>query len=146
MKNAAGILSRLAPLLMALCLACAAGHALPNGALQTADLGRCELDSGKFIQPCLLSYRTYGRLNVSRTNAVFFPSWYNGRSEDLAQFFGPDKIVDTTRYFGVAIDALGDGVSSSASNSTTQHGAAFPSAAKSAAMSGGSASSSAAPR
>jgi homoserine O-acetyltransferase/O-succinyltransferase len=120
------MLARAALMLTVICVACAPGHALRDGALQTANLGRCELDSGTFIEPCLLSYRTYGRLNAAGTNAIFFPSWYNGRSEDLAQFFGPDKIVDTTRYFGVAIDALGDGVSSSASNSSTQHGAAFP--------------------
>jgi homoserine O-acetyltransferase len=36
-------------------------------------------------------------------------------------------MIDTTRYFGVAVDALADGVSSSPSTSTTQHGPAFPS-------------------
>jgi homoserine O-acetyltransferase len=35
-------------------------------------------------------------------------------------------LVDTEKYFGIAIDALGNGVSSSPSNSTTQHGLAFP--------------------
>jgi len=34
--------------------------------------------------------------------------------------------VDPTKYFVIAVDALGDGVSSSPSNSTTQHGTAFP--------------------
>jgi homoserine O-acetyltransferase len=98
----------------------------PAAPVQTADLGRCVLDSGKFIEPCLLAYRTYGRLNAEGSNAILFPTWYNGRSEDLEQFFGPDKLVDTTRFFGVAVDALGDGVSSSPSNSAAQHGPAFP--------------------
>jgi homoserine O-acetyltransferase len=100
---------------------------LHEGTLQTANLGRCSLDSGKFIDPCILAYRTYGHLNEQGSNAILFPSWYNGRSEDLASFFGPDGMIDTTRYFGVAVDALADGVSSSPSTSTTQHGPAFPS-------------------
>jgi len=94
--------------------------------LETANLGRCALDSGKSIDPCWLTYRTFGHLDPDRGNAVLFPSWYNGTSEDLIQFFGPNKLVDTSRYFGIAVDALADGVSSSPSNSTTQHGAEFP--------------------
>ena len=101
-------------LLLAICVVLAGAQ---DGALNTANLGRCTLDSGKFIEPCVLAYRTYGRLNAQGTNAILFPTWYNGRSEDLKQFFGPDKLVDTTRFFGVAIDAFGDGVSSSPSNS-----------------------------
>jgi homoserine O-acetyltransferase len=97
-----------------------------DGSLQTANLGRCTLDSGEFIEPCLLAYRSYGKLNEQGTNAILFPTWYNGRSEDLKQFFGPAKLVDTTQYFAIAMDALGDGVSSSPSTSNTQHGAAFP--------------------
>jgi len=97
-----------------------------EGALQTADLGKCALDSGKSIAPCRLSYRTFGKLNSAHSNAILFPTWYNGRSEDLVQFFGPGKMVDTGRFFGIAIDALGDGVSSAPSISTTQHGSAFP--------------------
>lgn len=58
------------------------------------------------------------------------PTWLYGRSSDLVQFFGEGgaspHLVDTSRLFGIAIDALGDGVSSSPSNSATQHGTAFP--------------------
>ena len=118
-------LRRIVPLLFAVC----ALHAFAQqqeGSLQTANLGRCALDSGEFIDPCLLAYRTYGQLNAEGSNAILFPSWYNGRSEDLQQFFGPDKLVDTTRYFAVAVDALGDGISSSPSNSAAQHGARLP--------------------
>jgi homoserine O-acetyltransferase len=117
-----------AKILMMLAFVSASALALEaqDGALQTADLGRCTLDSGKFIEPCVIAYRTYGRLNAEGSNAILFLTWYNGRSEDLKQFFGPDKLVDTTRFFGVAIDAFGDGVSSSPSNSATQHGPVFP--------------------
>ena len=103
-----------------------AGAQAQAGRLKTANLGRCVLDSGKSIDPCLMAYRTFGKLNTERSNAVLFPTWYNGRSEDLMPLIGPGKLVDTTRFFGIAVDALADGVSSSPSNSATQHGAAFP--------------------
>jgi len=73
-----------------------------------------------------VGYRAFGTLNANHSNAILFFTWYNGTSKDLEQFFGPDRLVDTTRYFVVAIDALGDGRSSSPSNSTTQRGSQFP--------------------
>ena len=97
-----------------------------DGALKTANLGSCALDSGLKIEPCLLAFRTFGELNADQGNAILFPTWYNGRSEELVDFFGPGKLVDTTHFFGIAVDALGDGVSSSPSTSAAQHGAAFP--------------------
>jgi homoserine O-acetyltransferase len=58
------------------------------------------------------------------------PTWLYGRSSDLVPLFGdgssPQHLVDTGRFFGIAIDALGNGVSTSPSNSKTQHGTAFP--------------------
>ena len=41
-----------------------------SGALQTADLGKCRLDSGKTIAPCRLAYRTYGKINAQKSNAT----------------------------------------------------------------------------
>lgn len=97
-----------------------------EGQLQFADLGVCRLVSGKQIENCRLGYRTYGTLNAARSNAVLFPTWFSGVSADLGKFVGPDGLVDSSRYFVVTIDALADGVSSSPSNSTSQHGTAFP--------------------
>jgi homoserine O-acetyltransferase len=58
------------------------------------------------------------------------PTWLNGRSEDLASLFGtaatPQRLVDTSKFYGIAFDAFGDGVSSSPSNSPHQAGTAFP--------------------
>src|SRR5580658_4670517 len=102
-------------------------HAANDGDLQFAQFDRCSLESGRAIENCKVGYRTFGALNSSRSNAVLFFTWYNGTSGDLKMFFGPDRMVDTTQYFVVAIDALGDGVSSSPSNSATQHGSKFPS-------------------
>ena len=101
-----------------------------DGALKIAELGECKLESGKVINACRVGYRTYGKLNSAADNAVLMPTWLYGKSEDLNVFFGdgnsPQHLVDTGRFYGISIDAFGDGVSSSPSNSATQHGTAFP--------------------
>ena len=127
----------------ALCLVAAfaiPGLALPAGAEAGrqlyAKLGECRLENGQVIADCTIGYRTFGTLNAARDNAVLMPTWLYGRSADLAPLFGdPERgveavrspiLVDTRRYFGIAIDALGNGISSSPSNSLAQHGSRFP--------------------
>ncbi len=101
-----------------------------EGRQQFAELGKCRLESGKIVEHCRIGYRTFGRLNAEGSNAVLMPTWLYGTSAELAPLFGaiasPSRLVDTTRFFGVALDAFGNGVSSSPSNSRTQHGPDFP--------------------
>jgi homoserine O-acetyltransferase/O-succinyltransferase len=97
-----------------------------DGTQQIAQLGTCKLESGQQIENCRLGYRTWGSLNAGRSNAVLFPTWFSGVSANLADAIRPDGLVDPTKYFVIAVDALGDGVSSSPSNSATQHGPDFP--------------------
>lgn len=96
------------------------------GRQQIADLGVCKLVSGKLIENCRVGYRAWGTLNAERSNAVLFPTWFAGVSANLADAIKPEGLVDPTRYFVVAVDALGDGVSSSPSNSAAQQGPDFP--------------------
>jgi homoserine O-acetyltransferase len=107
----------------------AALHA-QDGTLQIAHLGQCRLESGQVIEDCRIGYRTFGKLNADRTNAVLMPTWLYGKSEELTGLFAakpsPTRLVDTSRFYGVALDAFGNSVSSSPSNSTAQHGPAFP--------------------
>jgi homoserine O-acetyltransferase len=97
-----------------------------DGALQFADLGDFKLASGETLRGCRIGYRTYGRLNADRSNAVLVPTWFGGTSEELAGLIGPAGIVDSRRYYIVAVDALGDGVSSSPSNSVRPSREKFP--------------------
>lgn len=101
-----------------------------DGAQQIAELGSCTLASEQTIQDCRVGYRTFGKLNAAKDNAVIMPSWLNGRSEDLVGLFGATpsekRLVDTSKFFGIAFDAFGDGVSSSPSNSKQQPGPSFP--------------------
>lgn len=94
--------------------------------LQTASLGDLKLESGETIRNCRIGYRTFGSLNAAKSNAVLFPTWFSGRSDDLAQFMSATGLVDPARYFVIAVDALGDGVSSSPSNSVEQPRMQFP--------------------
>lgn len=105
---------------------CPAQQPVGDGRLQFANLGVCKLVSGKQIDDCRLGYRTWGVLNTARSNAILFPTWFSGTSAQLAADVGSNKLVDPSKYFIVTIDALGDGVSSSPSNSTTQQGPLFP--------------------
>jgi homoserine O-acetyltransferase len=94
--------------------------------LQYANLGDLKLQSGAVIHDCKLGYRTYGYLNASKSNAILFPTWFTGRSGDTSADVGPGRIIDDTKYYVIAVDAIGNGVSCSPSNSTTQHGIDFP--------------------
>jgi homoserine O-acetyltransferase len=101
-----------------------------DGVLKIAELGQCRLENGQIIENCRVGYRTFGHLNAAGDNAVLMPTWLYGASRDLIPLFGEGTsvphLVDTSRFFGIAVDALGNGVSSSPSNSSLQHGTAFP--------------------
>jgi homoserine O-acetyltransferase/O-succinyltransferase len=101
-----------------------------DGQQQFADLGQCKLENDQVIEDCRIGYRTFGRLNAAGNNAILMPTWLYGYSGDLVSLFGdgasPQHLIDTGKFFGIAIDALGNGVSSSPSNSPHQHGTAFP--------------------
>ena len=89
-----------------------------SGELQVANLGDCKLESGEQITNCLVTYRVFGKRNADESNIVLMPTWVNGSSQALADsnYLGPLGIVDTDDYQVIAIDALGNGLSSSPSN------------------------------
>jgi homoserine O-acetyltransferase/O-succinyltransferase len=122
-------LARVLTIAMALLFAGLAAIA-QEGAQQFADLGRCTLDNGQTIEHCRLGYRTLGTLNTAANNVVLMPTWLNGRTEDLLSLVGAEpsktRLIDTTKYYVVLLDSLGDGVSSSPSNSDAQRGPEFP--------------------
>ncbi len=97
-----------------------------EGEQQFANLGDFKLESGEVIRDCRVGYRTFGQLNSDKSNAILFPTWFTGTTKELAENFGPGKLVDSSKYFVVALDALGDGVSTSPSNSRLQPRMKFP--------------------
>lgn len=112
--------------LSALLLVITPAHA--EGEQQFAELGDCPLLSGEVIRDCRLGYRSFGQLNETRSNAILFPTWFGGTTDDLVKFgyIGPGLFADSATYFIITVDAFGNGVSSSPGNSETQGGAGFP--------------------
>src|SRR5258705_7050382 len=98
----------------------------PEGAQQFAELGDMKLQGGAAIQDFRLGYRTLGKLNAQKSNAVLWPTWLGGKSQDLLQFVGTGTVVDTSLYFVILVDAIGNGVSTSPSNSKLQPIMKFP--------------------
>ena len=105
-----------------------AGIARGEETLKFADFGDFHLENGEVIHECRVGYRTFGVLNADKSNTVLFPTWFAGTTQDLIDLglIGPGKLVDSSRFFVVAVDAFGDGVSSSPSTSRLQPGQAFP--------------------
>jgi homoserine O-acetyltransferase len=93
---------------------------------QFAQLGDFKLESGEVIRDCRIGYRTFGTLNKDQSNAILFPTWAGGTTEQAKSNFGPGKLVDTDKYYVIAVDALSNGVSSSPSNSKLQPRMSFP--------------------
>lgn len=100
---------------------------LPAQSIQKlGHIGDFRLESGKVIKDCVVGYRTFGKLNSDTSNVILFPTWFGGNSSQLAGLVGPGNMADSTKYFVIAVDALGDGVSSSPSNSKLQPDNEFP--------------------
>ncbi|MEQ1762364.1 MAG: alpha/beta fold hydrolase [Pyrinomonadaceae bacterium] len=91
-----------------------------------AELGDFKLESGEMIRDCRIGYRTYGKLNADASNAVLFTTWAGGTTEQAAGQFAPGGLIDTNKYFAIAVDAFANGVSSSPSNSKLQARMKFP--------------------
>jgi len=93
--------------------------------LQFADLGTLELESGEELLDCRIGYRTFGALTDSRNNAILVPTWYGGSSESWIKR-QTELLGEEHGFFVIVVDAIGNGVSVSPSNSETQGGDAFP--------------------
>ncbi len=75
------------------------------------------LQKGGFLPTARLSYKTLGELNADRSNAVLVPSWYTGTNADTEAFMvGTNRALDPGKYFIILTDLLGNGLSSSPSN------------------------------
>ncbi|MCX5709728.1 MAG: homoserine O-acetyltransferase [Candidatus Omnitrophica bacterium] len=102
-----------------------------------------KLDSGKALGPITLAYETYGELNPEKTNAILVvhalsgdahaagfhegdkdPGWWN-------DMIGPDKALDTDKYFVICSNCLGGcrgstGPSSINPQTNKPYGLSFP--------------------
>ena len=93
---------------------------------QTVHIGDFTLENGQTIKDCKVAYRTFGTPNADSSNVILNLTWFGGTTAHLGRFCVPGKIVDSTKYFIIAVAALGNGESSSPSNSEMQPGNDFP--------------------
>ena len=73
------------------------------------------------LESASLAYATWGALDAAGGNAVLLPSYFTGTHESYAGLIGPGRALDPVRYFIVAANLFGNGVSTSPS-----HGGTFP--------------------
>ena len=87
--------------------------------LSFLDVSNFILQKGGFLPQVRVAYRTVGTLNAARDNAVLVPSWYTGTEADSETYLvGKDRALDPTKYFIILTNLLGNGVSSSPSNTS----------------------------
>jgi homoserine O-acetyltransferase len=91
-----------------------------------ADLGRFPLESGQAIDDFHVCYVTHGRLSEVRDNAILVCAAIGQTHHRLDFLIGPGRALDTDRFFVVAIDAIGNGLTTSPSTSAAQPQGAFP--------------------
>lgn len=86
-----------------------------------------ELQCGATLRPARLSYVTHGELSAARDNAVLFPTWFSSTHAQNAWLMGDGRALDPRRHFIICADLLGNGLSSSPSNTPPPHDRArFP--------------------
>ena len=91
------------------------------------DLGDFQLQSGATLPDAKLAYKTYGELNQTRDNVVVLPTFYTGSHYRNEGFFGPGRAIDPARHYIVSVNMIGNGLSSSPSNTPEPFdGARFP--------------------
>lgn len=91
-----------------------------------ADLGHLQLESGGTIRDFRQSYVVHGKLNAERSNAILVCASLTGNHHRLDFLIGSGRALDPDRYCIVATDPIGNGLSTSPSNSVRQPGMAFP--------------------
>lgn len=94
--------------------------------LHFADLGDITLFNGEPLENCQIGYRVMGEPNADESNYIVYPTWHGGTSEHIFGLIDKYNFVDTSTYCIILVDALGNGVSTSPSNSMTQAGEHFP--------------------
>ena len=80
------------------------------------ELGDVRLRMGATLRDAKLAYKTYGTLAEDKSNAIVYPTWYSGRHWENEWLIGEGMALDPGRYFIIVPNMLGNGLSSSPSN------------------------------
>jgi len=101
-----------------------------GGAATTTEvfsLGEVVLQCGLTMSDSRIAYKTYGELNAGRDNAVVLPTFFGGQHDDTELMTAAGRALDPSKFFVVVPDLLGNGLSSSPSNTPPPFdGPSFP--------------------
>ncbi|WP_421850195.1 alpha/beta fold hydrolase [Novosphingobium sp.] len=91
------------------------------------EAGDVTLQSGIVLPAVRVAYVAHGTLNSARDNAIVYPTHYSGTHTSNAWAIGPGMALDPATYFIIVPNMLGNGLSSSPSNTPAPHdGPRFP--------------------
>jgi homoserine O-acetyltransferase/O-succinyltransferase len=91
------------------------------------ELGNFTLQSGATLRDAKLAYKTYGTLNANKSNVIVYPTWYSGQHYDNEWLIGDGMALDPRNYFIIIPNMLGNGLSTSPSNTPQPYNKArFP--------------------
>ncbi|WP_313894852.1 alpha/beta fold hydrolase [Psychrobacillus sp.] len=91
------------------------------------ELGDVSLQSGDILPNAILAYKTFGKLNEDKNNVIVYPTWFAGMHTDNEWLIGNGKALDPEKYFIIVPNMLGNGLSSSPSNTLPPyHQSHFP--------------------
>lgn len=94
-----------------------------HGEYDLISIGTLDLEEGGSIPDCQLAVATFGELNDAKDNAILVTTWYSGTHQIFRDaYIGADHALNPERYFIVAINQIGNGLS------TSPHNAAGPNA------------------
>ena len=98
-----------------------------KGPHRVFELGDVLLEEGGTLPSARLLYKTHGTLNAARDNAVLLPHMYSGTPSSVESVLAPGRALDPERWFVICPGQLGNGFSSSPSNTQPPlGGGAFP--------------------
>ena len=93
---------------------------------QTLALGEFSLESGEAIRDFEISYVVHGTRSRGDDNVILVLTAIGSTHHRLDFLIGPGRPLDPERYFIICADAIGNGLSTSPSNSQTQPDLSFP--------------------
>jgi homoserine O-acetyltransferase len=93
---------------------------------QTLALGDLPLESGEVIRDFEVSYVTHGTRSAAGDNVILVLTAIGSTHHRLDFLIGADRPLDPNKHFIICADAIGNGMSTSPSNSLTQPDLAFP--------------------
>ena len=92
------------------------------------ELGDFTLQNGITLRNARLAFKTFGTLNADKSNVIVYPTWYSGWHSDNEWLVGDDKkALNPTEWFIIIPNMLGNGLSTSPSNTPSPYDhARFP--------------------